>query len=144
MLQRTSPLPNGDYWIDVIGEVNQSFFSAWAFENAAKVDVLATEHFDAVGFPDCSEWDFTVNSLCAPSRTWAKFRVKEPVEWFAKVLGFPNVIAQGETIESSTDTFEPPDFGNNCDIGCQAERVAVAAGVILGGTALVILLIKVT
>lgn len=140
MLQRKSPLPIGDYWIDVIDEPEQTDFAAWAFENQASVRIVNAEHFDAVRWPDCpiTEGD------CSPSRTWVKFQVLSPVPWNAVALGFPNIISKGEEVNTSADTATVPDFSDNCDIGCQAERVAVAAGVILGGTALVIILAKVT
>lgn len=137
-LERSNPLPPGTYWIDVIDEPHQIEFAAWAFENSAKVQIIATEFFQAVSWPDCpiTEGD------CSPSRVWAKFEVSEPVAWNAVVLGFPNIIGEGEQINSSADTATVPDFSDYCDIGCQAEKVAVAAGVLLGGGFLLLLAAK--
>lgn len=137
-LERTSPLPPGLYWIDVIDEPHQIEFAAWTFENASKVQIEATEFFEAVSWPDCP----ITEGECSPSRVWAKFRVIEPVAWNAVLLGFPNIISPGEQINSSADTATVPDFSDYCDIGCQAERVAIAAGVVLGGTFLVLMAAK--
>lgn len=139
-LQRDNPLPPGIYWLDVIDVPNQQEFAAWRLEHSAKVRLISTEHFEAINWPDCTPLDFTTNSLCAPSRDWVKFEVAEPVVWDSVRFGFPNIISAGEKIETSADTTNEPDFSDNCDIGCQAEKVAIAGGVILGGVALIILL----
>lgn len=139
-MQRGSPLPVGDYWIDVIDRPEQEDFAAWAFENQSRIKVLVVEEFEAVSWPDCP----ITEGECSPPRTWVKFRVLTPVEWNAVKLGFPNIISEGEAVETSADTAQLPDMSDYCDIGCQATRVAVAAGVILGGTALIILLARVT
>lgn len=135
-LQRTSPLPQGDYWIDVIDEPEQADFAAWAFENQASLKMLTVEQYPAVSWPDCP----ITEGECSPPRTWVKFRVLNPVHWDAVKLGFPSIISEGEVVNTSADTATVPDFSDYCDIGCQAERVAIAAGVILGGSALVIVL----
>lgn len=137
-LQRSNPLPPGLYWIDVIDEPRQIEFAAWAFENSAKVRIEATEFFPAISWPDCP----ITEGQCSPSRVWAKFRVSAPVEWKAVVFGFPNVIEPGEVIDSSSDTASVPDFSDYCDIGCQAEKVAIAAGVIFGGGILLLVAAK--
>jgi hypothetical protein len=66
--------------------------------------------------------------------------VVEPTPWDAVKLGYPNVIGDNEHIDSSGDTVSVPDFSDNCDIGCQATKVAWAGGIILGGLAIVLLL----
>lgn len=137
-LQRSNPLPPGLYWIDVIDEPHQIEFAAWTFENATKVRIEATEFFDAVSWPDCP----ITEGECSPSRVWAKFRVTAPVNWNAVALGFPNIIAPGEVVNSSADTATVPDFSDYCDIGCQAEKVAIAAGVLIGGGFLLLLATK--
>lgn len=138
-MQRSSPLPVGEYWIDVIDEPEQADFAAWLFEHQSKLKIVAVEEFEAVSWPDCpiTEGD------CSPPRTWVKFQVLSPVPWDAVKLGFPNIISEGENINSSADTASVPDFSDYCDIGCQAERVAIAAGVVLGGVSLAILLSKI-
>lgn len=138
-LQRESPLPAGVYWLDVIDVPNQIAFAAWTLENASKVKVVKTEHFPANDWPTCSGLDPTTGG-CWPSRDWVKFKVSAPVAWNAVQLGFPNIIEVGEKVESSADTASDPDFSDNCDIGCQAEKVAIAAGVILGGVALILVI----
>ncbi len=135
-LQRSNPLQAGTYWIDVIDGDNQEEFAKWTLENSGRVKVLKTEHFEAVSWPDCpiTEGD------CSPSRDWVKFSILEPVSWDAVQFGFPNIIEVGETVETSADTATTPDFSDNCDIGCQAEKVAVAGAVILGGVAVILLI----
>lgn len=135
-LQRTSPLPVGDYWIDVIDEPEQEDFAAWAFESQGKIGILAIEQYEAVSWPDCP----ITEGECSPPRTWVKFRVLTPVPWDAIKLGFPNIIREGEMVNTSADTASVPDFSDYCDIGCQAQKVAITAGVILAGTALVLAL----
>lgn len=141
-LQRTNPLPIGTYWIDVIDAEHQQFFAGWTFDNQSKVKVLATEHFDANDWPECSSLDPTTGG-CWPSRDWVKFQVLSPVTWDAVKLGFPNAIESGEVINTSSDTATEPDFGDNCDITCQAERVATAVGIIGIGALAVVIAIKV-
>jgi len=134
-LQRQSPLPAGIYWLDVMDSQNQSDFAAWSMENSGVVRVLKTEHFDAIRWPDCP----ITEGECSPSRDWVKFQVFAPVKWNAVQFGFPNIIEQNEIINTSADTASEPDFSDNCDIGCQAEKVAIAGGVILGGVAIIVL-----
>lgn len=138
-LERSSPLPAGTYWIDVIDTQNQTDFGAWTLENAANVKVLKTEHFPANDWPTCSGLDPTTGG-CWPARDWVKFQLLKPVTWDAIKFGFPNIIEAGEKVDSSADTASSPDFSDNCDIGCQAEKVAVAGGVILGGVAVILII----
>ncbi len=138
-LERSNPLPAGTYWIDVIDVPNQVAFAAWTLENTGKVKVIKTEHFPANDWPTCSNLDPTTGG-CWPSRDWAKFEVLSPVPWNAVMLGFPNIITKNEHIESSADTASDPDFSDNCDVGCQAGKVAIAGGVILGGVALILVI----
>jgi hypothetical protein len=137
-LERSNPLPPGVYWIDVIDEPHQIEFAAWTFENSANVRVITTEFFPAINWPDCD----VSFSDCWPSRVWAKFEVLRPVPWKAVVLGFPNVVEPGQKVDSSADTATVPDFSDYCDIGCQAEKVAIAAGVLIGGGFLLLLAAK--
>lgn len=127
-LQRGNPLPTGTYWIDVIDDTHQTMFGEWLAENSQSVNVLKSEHFAAINWPDCD-----VSLLdCWPSRDWVKFEVKESVPWPAPVFGYPNIIEPGEKIESSQDTSDVPDVpSSDCDIACQTERVALAAGGLL-------------
>lgn len=135
-LQRDNPIPPGTYWLDVIDESNQADFAAWRLEHADKVRILKSEHFDAIRWPDCP----ITEGECSPSRDWVKFEISSPVVWEAQKFGFPNIIAADEKIESSADTATVPDFSDNCDIGCQAQKVAIAAGVVFGGVALIMIL----
>lgn len=130
-LQRANPIPAGMYWIDVVGEDAQVAFSAWIFENASRVEILVSQHFRALNWPDCLPSSGGIASDCSPSRDWVKFRVSEPAPWDAKKIGFPNIIEEGEIINSSEDTGSIPDFSDNCDIACQAERIGWAVGGVL-------------
>lgn len=115
-LERRNPLPAGDYWIDLIGEESQAAFAAWSFDHANSVLVLVTENYEARG-------DF-------PSRDWVKFQTNAPLAWDAKALGFPNIIQDGESVDSSSDTvsgMEPEE----CDIACQAKKAGMIAGGVL-------------
>lgn len=118
-LQRANPLPAGDYWIDVIGEEAKIAFQAWSFENQNSVLILVTESFESQGG--------------FPARDWIKFQTKAPLPWDAKVLGFPNIIEDGDNIDSSSDTAQNPsneELGI-CDIQCQAKKAAIIAGGVL-------------
>lgn len=139
-LQRSSPLPVGDYWFDLIDVQNHhDAFAEWRFKSGNDVAIVATEDFPAVSWPDCP----ITEGECSPPRSWIKFSVVRPVAWDAVALGgFPNIIGPGEKIETSADTASNPDFSDYCDIGCQAEKVAIAASVVIGGTILVILAAK--
>lgn len=127
-LIRTSPVPIGTYWIDVIDTQNEADFAAWLLTNQDKVKVLHTEHFDAVNWPDCP----ITEGECWPSRDWYKFQVLQPVSWNAVQFGFPDQIEPGEVINSSQDTATEPDFSDNCDIACQVKKSAIYAGLIAG------------
>lgn len=135
-LQRQMPLPEGTYWIDVIDTDNQQAFSDWVQSAQSTVKLLATEHFDAVRWPDCP----ITEGECSPSRDWHKFEVIHPTVWDAVKFGYPNIIAVGEKVETSADTTSEPDFGDNCDIACQAEKVAQAIGIVSGCIALIMVL----
>jgi hypothetical protein len=139
-LQRINPLPPGQYWIDVIDSAHQQSFAGWLFEHSLEVKVLVSEHFEALNWPDCSALNFEGD--CWPSRDWIKFEVLKPVSWDAVTLGFPNLILPDEKIETSGDTATVPDFSDNCDIGCQAQRVAVAAAVVGASAVAIALAIK--
>lgn len=137
-MERSNPLPPGTYWVDVIDEPHQIEFAAWTFENSPSVFIEKTEFFPAVRWPDCP----ITEGECSPSRVWAKFRTSKSLDWKATSLGYPNVIEAGDAVNSSQDTASIPDFSDNCDIGCQAQKVAVSAAVVLGATALFILIAK--
>lgn len=141
-LQRVNPLPPGVYWIDVIDTAHQQAFAGWVFEHSLEVKVITTEHFDSLNWPDCSAFNFEGD--CWPSRDWVKFEVLKPVTWDAVNLGFPNLILPGEKIETSGDTVTAPDFSDNCDIACQAEKVAIAAGVVAASALVIALAIKIS
>lgn len=131
-LQRQDPLPIGTYWIDVIDTQHQQDFAAWLVLNAKTVKVLNSEHFPENDWPDCSSLDPTTGG-CWPSRDWVKFEVSAPTKWDAVEFGFPNIIKPSEKIETSADTASNPDFSDNCDIGCQMQKAAIAVGVMAVG-----------
>lgn len=133
-LERSNPLPPGRYWIDIIDVPNQIAFNAWAFDNRPTVNVLKTEHFQALEWPDCP----ITEGQCWPSRDWVLFDVTSNTRWLPTVFGFPN--HADETVQSSSDTADVPEDPDFCDIGCQAGKVALAGGVLLGGLALVFLI----
>lgn len=112
-VQRANPLPPGQYWIDVIGENAQAIFSGWRFENSQKILILVTENHEAIG-----GW---------PARDWVKFEVKEPVAWPAGI-GFPEIIEEGQSVDSSEDTVTKPD-PDDCEafpdaLDCQLKKHA--------------------
>jgi hypothetical protein len=103
----------------VIGQKAQEHFAAWRFDNQNALLILVSEHYDAQG-------DF-------PSRDWVKFEVKTPVSWNAVQLGFPNIIAPEDSIDTSSDTATNPtneEIGV-CDIACQVEKVGWVVGGVL-------------
>lgn len=117
-LQRTSPLPIGEYWIDVIGPTAQEAFAVWRFENQSTIQILTTESFEAdEGFP---------------ARDWVKFEVKSPTPWQASKIGYPNIIGDDEVIMSSEDTAHnlPTEAFNPFDSDNPLGKTAIAAGVI--------------
>lgn len=129
-LERTNPLPKGQYWIDVIGD-DRSKFGEWQAENSGSLLILVSESFDSVNWPDCVAESGGLLGDCSPPRDWVKFEVLQPVPWDAKELGYPNIIGEGEHVESSGDTATNPDFGDECDIACQAERIGWVVGGVL-------------
>ncbi len=129
-MERTNPLPVGVYWQDLIGDDAQAEFAALTLEQQGNIKVLVSEFFEADG-----EFE---------SRNWVKFQVIAPFPWPQKKLGFPEVIEQGDNINSSSDTVsgtEPtstwPDlFASECDTRCQIGRVVVVGGVVVAGVVL--------
>lgn len=91
-LERRSPLPAGNYWIDLLGD-NREAFRDWRTVNAFTVKVRGSESFPNEG----------------KGRDWVRFEVTEPTPWDAKRFGFPNIIRPGEVITSSADTVQRPD-----------------------------------
>lgn len=123
-LERRSPLPKGMYWLDVIGEKRPAFID-WRTVNAATVKVRSTESFDDP----------------KPGRDWYKFEVLAPTAWDAKRFGFPNIIAAGDNINSSSDTVQRPDpekdpldkLGDELSNAGSATSRLIQAAALIGG-----------
>jgi hypothetical protein len=94
---RTSPIPVGRYWVDLIGDAAQQ---TWADSvrvwNAptARVHVETTEYVPATGSDS--------------SRAWVLFRVLEPIDW--EFASLPGPTVAGDEISSSADTASKPDL----------------------------------
>lgn len=96
-LERRSPLPGGQYWIDVFG-LNIPRADTWfkAFSGLG-VHVDATQHFEASSVPQVRNWyKFTYTPVNAI-----------PVVWDS-TLGFPTIA--DDTITASEDTVQRPDL----------------------------------
>jgi hypothetical protein len=116
-----------------VGPRAQELYASWRFENQNKVLILVTESFESIG-----GW---------PARDWVKFEVKESVPW-PQGIGFPEIIEEGQSIDSSEDTVSKPD-PNDCEafpdsLDCMLKKNAfptlLVGGAVVGGIVLALAL----
>ena len=86
-VERRNPLPAGHYWLDLDAETAKSF-DAWALEHGASVEVTETD-------PDSG-------------RVFYVFKTSAEAPWDAKVMGFPEIVREGETVTGSGDVIQRP------------------------------------
>lgn len=106
-VQRTNPLPNGLYWIDLFSPTSSApntkdgaaVFNNWAAANGGKVQVQRTETFPEPG-------------LGGPIRTWVLFKVVGPPGMFPFGLGFPTITTDPNEPSFYSELPSIPDFGD--------------------------------
>lgn len=114
-LMRQNPIPVGRYWIDVFAK-DMSRFQTWLGQNVSTVRTETTQHFDT-----------------DPPRDWFLLNVTAPTP----ALGWDFLTVAGPGVQTSDDTVQKPPPEKEPEITDVIDKVAVTAGLLLGGYLLV-------
>lgn len=111
-LERRSPLPPGRYWQDIFA-AQAPDWNQWAQEHEANgsLKIVKFEYFRADPLRS-GEWlPMALQPDSAgtiPARTWLLFDVLKPADWPATKLGFPTIVTDPASVQSSADTASNP------------------------------------